>query len=232
MQRTDQMQVCFVRYLRTCTMFFYSMQLRLKDAVTKIQILHICQSLIGILMFSCIHLHMYISKYSLQCHGCCRFGSCERYRGSSVMCNSTLAGKYVFIPSVRGLNQDQIGSKLDSNIISVISGDSQECQDIITMALCNIYFSPCGTEGNQTIPVSLCREECEHVVDSCTPTWNFIQSTLADEPGFPLVDCNNPSTILPPIPSCCSDFGIDTTGQGNTTCKITSVSAVRQSCYT
>ncbi len=137
-----------------------------------------------------------------------RFGSCELYGGASETCNNfTLAENYVFVVTTYGPTQSDISTKLDSISDILLVSSDQKCRDAVSLLLCNVYFSPCGTEDARTAPISLCPEECEYVVENCSDLWIPIMLDLKEK-GLPVIDCSNPAVILPPIETCCSGFGI------------------------
>ena len=50
------------------------------------------------------------------------------------------------------------------------------------------------------------QEECQVVQEECQTTWDAI--LLAFKTVDPIIDCNDTSTVLFPIPHCCTGAGL------------------------
>lgn len=150
-----------------------------------------------------------------------RFGSCQPYDGPE-MCNAyyTVGTDYVYIPELRGKEQSQISNELDSALPdSTLALASEECQEKVLRVVCRYYFTPCGTETNTTVPVSVCPEECTSVSSSCPKLWDFMKNTLIEETDLQFIDCDNPSAVLQPLPHCCA-------GLAMSDCKLSAVKGI------
>ena len=135
-----------------------------------------------------------------------RFGNCEPYMGLSDTCSKffTKDVDFIYISKSSELTQAEIARELDSATALTISVASQSCQDLIATLLCHYYFIPCGTNDTQTVPVTVCPDECTRVITTCNNVWTTV--LLGSELG--LVDCSKPAEAVQPLPSCCSGFGI------------------------
>ena len=125
------------------------------------------------------------------------------------MCNNVLTVDvdYVFISKSLG-SQKNISDFLQKNIPDSL-GDvfDDYCHKQINITICNYYLMPCGSEGNELPPSSICHEECSVVQSSCPVLWETVHLGLRDHH---FIDCNDTSALLFPLPNCCTGVGIST----------------------
>ena len=121
------------------------------------------------------------------------------------MCNDVLSAgvDYVFISKSYG-SQENISQFLESSIPRSLLTDGY-CRDQVYKIVCNYYLSPCGSDGSELSPSSICPEECSVVENACPLEWDALNLHLRDY-GF--IDCNDTSAILFPLPNCCTGVGI------------------------
>ena len=137
----------------------------------------------------------------------CRFGFCERYEGRFELCNDFFdaADDFVYVTQER-MSQMEIANEL-SMIESALSLASASCQELVLRVVCHYYFIPCGRNGTQFPPTSICSEECSFVQSNCLSVFNAIEVIL-DDTGMDFIDCTNPASVLNPLPSCCTGVGV------------------------
>ena len=136
-----------------------------------------------------------------------RFGVCEPYNGSIEICNEVMTPtlNYVFISKAHG-SQENISQFLESSLPhTVISEAGDYCHLQIYRIVCNHYFTPCGSEGRELPPSSICPEECSLVENACPSVWEAVRLGLKD---YRFVDCNDTSASLIPLPNCCTGVGV------------------------
>ena len=121
------------------------------------------------------------------------------------MCNDVLSAgvDYVFISKSYG-SQENISQFLEFNTpYSLLTDDY--CRKQVYQIICNYYLSPCGSNGSELPPSSICPEECSVVENACPLEWDAMKVGLRDY-GF--IDCNDTSALLFPLPNCCTGVGV------------------------
>ena len=115
--------------------------------------------------------------------------------------------------TVSGSSQFTILGEVNLLEAIVSSEENVKCQDLMSRIVCNFYLPPCGNSiGGSHLPLSLCKEECEFVMDRCSNLWVLVyQRTI--EQGLTVIDCNDTSRHFQELPTCCSDFGININGR-------------------
>ena len=130
---------------------------------------------------------------------------CEPYGGDVEVCNNILRVNedHVFITKSFG-SQKNISEFLQIlNSLTVKFDDY--CHEKINRIICNYYLMPCGDAVSKLPPSSICPEECSLVQTSCLVPWNDVRAELKD---YHFIDCNDTSTLLFPLPNCCTGVGI------------------------
>ena len=89
---------------------------------------------------------------------------------------------------------------------TVISDHNEECVNLVFRVFCHFYLPPCGNSTHLTPPSSICQEECEMVRTECQKTWDALQ--LAFMSMGHVIECNESSTLLFPLPHCCTGAGL------------------------
>ena len=138
------------------------------------------------------------------------YGECSVYISQTTVCDRVLRpdSDYVYARSTLG-DQSAIALLLNKNIETVIAGDGdQECMNLVFRALCHYYLPPCGNSTHTTFPSSLCPKECRMVQSKCGTMWNTILSAFNTTTN-PVIQCNDTSKFLFPVPNCCTDAGLD-----------------------
>ena len=116
---------------------------------------------------------------------------------------------YVYARSRLG-TQSTIARMLNDNVKSlgsIIGDEDRKCLKIVYRALCHFYLPPCGNASNLTPPTSICPEECEMVRENCAKTWSTVLLAFNDD-MTPLIDCDDTSSLLFPLPHCCTGAGL------------------------
>ena len=121
------------------------------------------------------------------------------------MCNDVLSAgvDYVFISKSYG-SQENISQFLEFNTPHSLLTDGY-CRKQVYQIICNYYLSPCGSEGSELSPSSICPEECAVVENACPLEWDAMKVCFKDY-GF--IDCNDTSAVLFPLPNCCTGVGV------------------------
>ena len=139
------------------------------------------------------------------------YGECSIYKSETVVCVGvrTFGIDSVYATSVLG-DQSTIAALLDQHIrkveTTVISDHDEECVKQVFRVLCHFYLPPCGNTTHQAPPSSVCQEECQMVQDKCRATWDSVLLTLSDLDL--ILNCNDTSTLLFPVPHCCTGAGL------------------------
>ena len=130
---------------------------------------------------------------------------CEPYRGGVEVCNDVLSDvDYVFITKSHG-SQENISHFLETNIPHSLLTDDN-CRELVFQLICNYYLIPCGSEGSELPPSSICREECSMVESTCPSAWDTLKLGLKD---YKFISCEDTSALLFPLPHCCTGVGIE-----------------------
>ena len=82
----------------------------------------------------------------------------------------------------------------------------EECVKQVLRVFCHFYLPPCGNTTHPAPPSSICQEECQMVQDKCRATWDSVLLTVSDLDL--IVNCNDTSTLLFPVPHCCTGAGL------------------------
>ena len=138
-----------------------------------------------------------------------RFGICEPYKGGIEVCDGVFTEEvdYVFIAATHG-SQKYISIFLEENDLTTLltrNNDDSTCRDQVSQIICKYYLSPCGTASSQTLPTSVCPEDCYAVKMKCPIAWNNAQLGLEK---YNFISCNDTSAFLFPLPSCCTGIGM------------------------
>ena len=137
-----------------------------------------------------------------------RFGMCEPYKGGVEVCNDVLSDvDYVFITKSHG-SQENISHFLETNIPHSLLTDDN-CREMMFQLICHYYLIPCGSEGSELPPSSICREECSMVESTCPSAWQALRLGLED---YKFISCDDTSALLFPLPNCCTGVGIQEKG--------------------
>ena len=115
---------------------------------------------------------------------------------------------YVYARSKLG-DQRTIAQLLNENINDVqrlISDNRDSCMQQVFRALCYFYLPPCGNATHPTPPTSICQRECQMVRDDCQRTWDAVM--LALRTIDPILNCDDTSELLFPVPHCCTGAGL------------------------
>ena len=116
---------------------------------------------------------------------------------------------YVYARSRLG-TQSTIARMLNENVKSlesIIGDEDRNCLKIVYRALCHFYLPHCGNASNLTPPTSICPEECKMVQKDCAKTWSTVLLAFNDD-MTPVIDCNDTSSLLFPLPHCCTGAGL------------------------
>ena len=114
----------------------------------------------------------------------------------------------VYATSALG-NQSTISALVNQHILklqTVIDGLDKDCVKQLFRVLCHFYLPPCGNTTHPAPPSSICQEECQMVQDKCRATWNSVLLTVSDRDL--IVNCNDTSMLLLPVPHCCTGAGL------------------------
>ena len=102
--------------------------------------------------------------------------TCEMYSGESI-CNSSRAGKLVFVDRDSRYSQKEIAGQLKSidtaaKAGGIFDGISLECKEALVATICYIYLPDCMVVSNHSVErFSICREDCFATINgspSCT----------------------------------------------------------------
>ena len=129
---------------------------------------------------------------------------CEPYRGGVEVCDDVLSDVgYVFITKSHG-SQENISHFLETNIPHSLLTDDN-CRELVFQLICHYYLIPCGSEGSELPPSSICHEECSMVENTCPTAWQVLRQGLRD---YKFISCEDTSAFLYPLPNCCTGVGI------------------------
>ena len=119
-----------------------------------------------------------------------------------------LGTDYVYVSNTLG-TQSSIAQLLNRNIETakdIIATHDVDCLELVSRLICSYYLPLCGNATHLQSPSSICKEECSHVQETCSATWQAIM--LAFDDLDPFLDCEDTSRIIFPLPSCCNGAGI------------------------
>ena len=134
-----------------------------------------------------------------------RYGKCSVYLPDVDICDGVLktrTGRVYISSQLR--DQNKITRLLSENR-NTIAGYGATCAKQVYRVICNFYFPTCGNSTHLVPPSSVCQEECEMVQKECQPTWDAALFALRDIPS--IIDCNDTSKMLFPLPNCCRGLG-------------------------
>ena len=101
-------------------------------------------------------------------------------------------------------DQEKIAEMLKSNINqSLLPGSN--CHQQLSKIVCNHYLPLCGENNSIYAPKSICPEECSVVMGKCPTEWGKMGLQYMN-----FINCNDTSSLLYPLPNCCTDAGIET----------------------
>lgn len=132
------------------------------------------------------------------------------YAAETAVCEDflRLGTDYVYVSNTLG-TQSSISEYLNDNIETarnLIAIHSEECLEQVFRLLCFYYLPPCGNATHLQSPSSICQEECLHVQETCSATWEAV--TLAFTRLEPVLNCSDTSNIIFPLPNCCTGAGV------------------------
>ena len=107
------------------------------------------------------------------------------------------------------MNQSFLSTELNIRIHPALSGDDEECVDLISKVLCHYFFAPCGANGQLHLPLAVCPEECHYVQSVCPVQWKRVNNLLSAA-NLSTVKCTSGS-LLQGLAPCCIDAGIEIT---------------------
>ena len=119
-----------------------------------------------------------------------------------------LGTDYVYVSNTLG-TQSSIAQLLNRNIETakdIIATHDVDCLELVSRLICSYYLPLCGNATHLQSPSSICKEECSHVQETCSATWQAVM--LAFDDLDPFLDCEDTSRIIFPLPSCCNGAGI------------------------
>ena len=131
-------------------------------------------------------------------------GTCQGYLSHSNLCNSFYESTdYIFT----SMNQSFVSNELDGRILPVLSGDDEECGNLISRVLCHYFFAICGANGLLHLPLSICQEGCQYVQSTCINQWRIVNNQLSSA-GLSTISCSATGALLQGLAPCCIDAGI------------------------
>ena len=109
------------------------------------------------------------------------------------------------------MNQSVLSRELDERVLPILqlSGDDEECNDLIAKVVCHYFFAPCGTNG---LPLSVCPEECNYVQSTCEKVWTGVSVSLHRATDLSAINCNATDSHLRGLFPCCINASIQITG--------------------
>ena len=138
------------------------------------------------------------------------YGDCSVYTSETTICDNVLRSgiDYVYAKSKLG-DQDAISQLLNEktkDVETLIGDHNNDCVKQVFRVLCHFYLPPCGNSTHPAPPSSICQEECQMVQNNCQKTW--VTLLLAFKNIDPIIQCNDTSRLLFPVPHCCTDAGL------------------------
>ena len=142
------------------------------------------------------------------------YGECSVYTSKVDVCEGvvSLGIDHVYARSRLG-TQSNIAQMLNENLKSaesIIADQNRNCVKMVYRALCHFYLPPCGNATHPAPPSSICPKECKMVQEECDTTLNTVLLTF-DEDVTPVINCNDTSSLLFPVPHCCTGAGLGMT---------------------
>ena len=140
-------------------------------------------------------------------------GTCAPYAEVSELCNNYINDtSYVY--SIGASTQAQVDMRLSSVERFIQSQEDQEpvCVDMVARIVCNFYFPPCGSEEGVHLPLSVCKEECDYVSETCSDLWDEVHGFMMDSPNLEILFCNQTHSRFNGFVACCSGVGIQLPG--------------------
>ena len=141
---------------------------------------------------------------------CPSYGECSVYISEATICDDVLRPgiDFVYARSKLG-HQSTISQLLNEKINDAetfIGDNEQDCVKQVFRVLCHFYLPPCGNSTHPVPPSSICKEQCQIVQNKCQKTW--LTLFLAFRNVNPIIQCNDTSRLLFPVPHCCMDAGL------------------------
>ena len=106
------------------------------------------------------------------------------------------------------MSQSVLSRELDERVTPVVSGDDEECNNLIAKVVCHYFFAPCGANGLLHLPLSVCPEECHYVKSACANEW-MIVNDLLENAQLGSINCNTTGALLQGLDPCCIDAEIE-----------------------
>ena len=104
----------------------------------------------------------------------------------------------------------QLLNKKLTRVENIIADHDGNCVKQVLRVLCHFYLPPCGNATHPTPPSSICQRECQMVQEKCEKTWEAV--LLAFAGVTPVINCNDTSSLLFPVPHCCTGAGLEKGG--------------------
>lgn len=98
---------------------------------------------------------------------------------------------------------------VDININNL--SDEELCRDQVSRVVCSHFYPSCGSREGVHLPLSLCREECEFVSESCGDTWRAVMMTLMIPDPTGAINCATSSSRFGGVSAFCVAAGINIT---------------------
>ena len=138
------------------------------------------------------------------------YGHCSVYTSETTICDNVLRSgiDYVYANSKLG-DQDAISQLLNEktkDLETLTDDHNEDCVKQVFRVFCHFYLPPCGNSTHPVPPSSICQEECHMVQNNCHKTW--VTLLLAFKNVDPIIQCNDTSRLLFPVPHCCTDAGL------------------------
>ena len=111
------------------------------------------------------------------------------------------------------MNQSALSGELDDRVLPILSGDNEECNDLISKVVCHYFFAPCGANGLLHLPLSVCPEECNYVQSACERDWSSVNGLLHRATHLDMIICNATDNHLRDLSLCCVDANIRIRGE-------------------
>ena len=132
------------------------------------------------------------------------------YQSRATICDGVVRPgvDYVYVSSRMG-GQEAIAEHLNNNIKdakALIDNHDEDCVKQVFRVFCHFYLPPCGNSTHPVPPSSICQEECQIVQNKCQKMWDTL--LLAFKNIDQIIQCNDTSRLLFPVPHCCTGAGL------------------------
>ncbi|CAI8033836.1 Hepatocyte growth factor receptor, partial [Geodia barretti] len=135
------------------------------------------------------------------------YGECSVYKSETGVCDDVVRPDIDKVyASYRLGDQSTIAQLLHNNIKDNGTDQNEYCMKQVLRALCHFYLPPCGNSTHLAPPSSICQEQCQMVQETCHTTWSTLLSAF-DSVDL-VIECNDTSALLFPVPHCCTDAGL------------------------